>query len=126
MYVLQQAEWAALDKFSPAVRSQVVEPLQARDQLRLLDGDARLNDATRIVATPGHTPGQQSVLVEAGDTTVAITGDLLVHAIQLVDPELGYLYEDDPALARESRIRLLQGNPVLATSHLGKPYVDRW
>jgi glyoxylase-like metal-dependent hydrolase (beta-lactamase superfamily II) len=126
MYVLQQAEWAALDKFSPAVRSRVVEPLQARDQLRLLDGDARLNDSTRIVATPGHTPGHQSVLVEAGDTTVAITGDLLVHAIQLVDPELEYLFEDDPALARESRIRLLQGNPVLATSHLGKAYVETW
>ncbi|HEY3632568.1 MAG TPA: MBL fold metallo-hydrolase [Jatrophihabitantaceae bacterium] len=126
MYVLQQAEWAALDKFGPAARSRVVEPLQARDQLRLLDGDARLNAASRIVATPGHTPGHQSVLVEAGDTTVAITGDLLVHAIQLVDPDLAYLYEDDPALARESRIRLLQGNPVLATSHLGKPYVETW
>ena len=126
MYVLQQAEWAALDKFSPAVRSRVVEPLQARDQLWLLGGDARLNGATRIVATPGHTPGHQSVLVEAGDTTVAITGDLLVHAIQLVDPELEYAFEDDPALARESRIRLLQGNPVLATSHLGRPYVETW
>lgn len=126
MYVLQQAEWAALDEFSPAVRSRVVEPLQARDQLRLLDGDARLNDTTRIVATPGHTPGHQSVLVEGGDTTVAITGDLLVHAIQLVDPALEYLLEDDPALARESRIRLLQDRPVLAVSHLGRPYVDSW
>lgn len=126
MYVLQQAEWAALDRFSPAVRSQVVEPLQARDQLRLLDGDARLNGTTRIVATPGHTPGHQSVLVEGGNATMVITGDLLVHALQLVDPDLEYLLEHDPALARESRIRLLQGRPTLAVSHLGRPYVDSW
>jgi glyoxylase-like metal-dependent hydrolase (beta-lactamase superfamily II) len=126
VYVLQQAEFDALEKFSPAVRQRVVEPLQARDQLRLIDGDVRLDGTSRIAATPGHTPGHQSVLVESGGTTVVVTGDLLVHAIQLVDPELEYLYEDDPARARESRIRLLQGNPVLATSHLSRPYVEMW
>jgi glyoxylase-like metal-dependent hydrolase (beta-lactamase superfamily II) len=124
MYVLQQAEWAALHKFGPTVRSRVIEPLQARDQLRLLDGDVRLNGSTRVVATPGHTPGHQSVLVEDGDTTMLIAGDLLVHAIQLVDPGLAYLYENDAELARESRMRLLHGNPVLASSHLGQPYVE--
>lgn len=126
VYVLQQAEWAALDMFSPEVGARVIEPLQARDQLRLLDGDARLDGTTRILATPGHTPWHQSVLVESGDSSLLVTGDLLVHAIQLVDPELEYRYEADAAQARDSRVRLLRERPVLATAHLGQPYVDTW
>jgi glyoxylase-like metal-dependent hydrolase (beta-lactamase superfamily II) len=122
-YLLQRAEVAAIDELNPALRQRLIEPLQATDQLRLLDGDTRLDAATRVVATPGHTPGHQSVLVAGGDTTVAVTGDLLVHAIQLVDPDLEYLYETDPAAARASRKAVLGTGAVLATSHLGQTYV---
>ncbi|HZE48453.1 MAG TPA: MBL fold metallo-hydrolase [Jatrophihabitantaceae bacterium] len=124
-YLLQRAEHTALDLFGPTLRGQLIEPLESRDQLRLLDGDVALSPAVRVVATPGHTPGHQSVLVEDGDTTVAITGDLLVHAIQLIDPELEYAYETDPGQARASRINLLNqlsGRDALATSHLGEPF----
>jgi hypothetical protein len=62
------------------------------------------------------------VLVADGGASLLIAGDLLVHAIQLVDPELAYLYETDPAAARASRIAMLGGAPILATSHLGEPF----
>ena len=121
-YLLQRAEYAAIDELNPALHQALVEPLEAAEQLRLLDGDVQLSAATRIVATPGHTPGHQSVLVADGGASVLITGDLLVHAIQLVDPELSYLYESDPDVARESRIAMLRDGPILATSHLGEPF----
>ena len=121
-YVLQRAEYEAIDELNPALRQALIVPLEAAEQLRLVDGDVQLNAATRIVATPGHTPGHQSVLVADGDAAVLITGDLLVHAIQLVDPELAYLYESDPDTARASRIALLRGGLVLATSHLGEAF----
>jgi glyoxylase-like metal-dependent hydrolase (beta-lactamase superfamily II) len=121
-YLLQRAERDAIDELNPGLRQALLEPLNAAQQLRLVDGDVQLNAATRIVATPGHTPGHQSVLVEDGGASMLITGDLLVHAIQLVDPELAYLYESDPAAARASRIALLRGAPILATSHLGEPF----
>jgi glyoxylase-like metal-dependent hydrolase (beta-lactamase superfamily II) len=126
-YVLQRAEHAALDQFNPALERVLIEPLQASDQLRLIDGDVALDQCVRVVSTPGHTPGHQSVLVESDDTTLAITGDLLVHAIQLVDPDLAYANESDPHVARESRVALLRTlatrpSAALATAHLGRPF----
>ncbi len=38
------------------------------DQVRIVDGDADLAEGVRLVATPGHTPGHQSVVVD-GDGT---------------------------------------------------------
>jgi len=90
------------------------------DRLVLLDGDTKLADGVDVIATPGHTPGHQSVIVE---DQVAITGDVLVHAIQLVAPEIGYSQEMDPDLARETRIALLSKGLRLATPHLTEPFI---
>jgi glyoxylase-like metal-dependent hydrolase (beta-lactamase superfamily II) len=125
-YLIQRAEFDAVDMLNPQLRETLIDPLRASDQLRLLDGDAPLRDACRWVATPGHTPGHQSVLVAAGRESVLITGDLLVHAIQALYPELAYVYEIDPEEARRSRERLLAAEPAatryLATSHLTAPF----
>lgn len=123
-YLLQRREFEAIDSLNPELRETLIEPLRAAGQLRLLDGDTALRDA-RVVATPGHTPGHQSVLVEDGSESALITGDLLVHALQLLYPELPYSHETDPAKARSSRERLLgQEEPLhLATPHLTEPFI---
>jgi glyoxylase-like metal-dependent hydrolase (beta-lactamase superfamily II) len=127
-YLIQRAECDAVDKLNPQLRETLIDPLRASAQLRLLDGDAPLR-AGRVVSTPGHTPGHQSVLVEGGRESVLITGDLLVHAIQALYPELAYVYETDPETARRSRQRLLSVDPgdtrYLATSHLTEPFVSK-
>lgn len=66
------------------------------------------------------------MLVEATDERLLITGDLLVHAIQLVDPDLAYAHEEDPATARASRTTLLRtltahGPALLATPTWAPP-----
>ena len=75
-----------------------------------------------MVATPGHTPGHQSVLVSAPGERLLITGDLLVHAVQLIRPELAYGYDMDAELARRPRRAILAGHGELAVSHLGSPF----
>ncbi|MDX3232203.1 MBL fold metallo-hydrolase [Streptomyces sp. ME19-01-6] len=120
-YLLQRAEFDALDALNPQLRESLTDPLEAAGRLRLLDGDTPLR-AGRAVATPGHTPGHQSVLVADGREPALVTGDLLVHALQLLHPELAYSHEIDPEAARHSRERML-GRETDATLHLATPHL---
>jgi glyoxylase-like metal-dependent hydrolase (beta-lactamase superfamily II) len=126
-YLLQRAEYDALDALNPQLRETLTDPLAAAGRLRLLDGDTSLRIG-RAVATPGHTPGHQSVLVTDGGERVLITGDLLVHALQLLNPELAYAHENDPEAARHSRKRMLSHEAAttlhLATPHLTQPFIS--
>lgn len=126
-YLLQRAEFDAIDALNPQLREALTDPLAAAGRLRLLDGDTPLRTG-RVVATPGHTPGHQSVLVADGRDLALVTGDLLVHAIQLLHPELAYAHEDDPEAAGHSRKRMLGHDPAgtlhLATPHLTEPFVS--
>ena len=67
------------------------------------------------------------MIVADGRESVLITGDLLVNAIQLLYPELAYVFEMDRKTARRSRERLLRpdGGALLhvASSHLTEPFV---
>ncbi|MGR4880608.1 MBL fold metallo-hydrolase [Streptomyces sp. LARHCF249] len=126
-YLLQRAEFEALDALNPQLRETLTDPLAAAGRLRLLDGDTPLRTG-RAVATPGHTPGHQSVLIEDGRQAALITGDLLVHALQLLHPELAYAHEIDPEAARYSRKRMLAREAAtmlhLATPHLTEPFLS--
>jgi glyoxylase-like metal-dependent hydrolase (beta-lactamase superfamily II) len=60
--------------------------------------------------------------VTSGDDTLLLTGDVLVHAVQLVAPEVAYAAEDDSVAAAATRHRIFaeakgRGAP-LATAHL--------
>ncbi|HEX2143601.1 MAG TPA: MBL fold metallo-hydrolase [Glycomyces sp.] len=128
-YLLQRAEVDAIEHINPQLGDALVEPLRRAARLRLLDGDVPLPTGERVVATPGHTPGHQSVLVAAGRDLAAVTGDLLVHAIQLLYSDLGYAYEMDAETARRSREQVFGVDAAtrlhLATPHLTEPFVTR-
>ncbi|MEV0585057.1 MBL fold metallo-hydrolase [Nonomuraea sp. NPDC050310] len=125
-YLLQRAEYDAIDALNPVLREALTDPLAAAGRLRLLDGDTPLRTG-RAIATPGHTPGHQSVLVTGGREQVLVTGDLLVHALQLLNPDLVYAHEVDAEAAGRSRKRLLDhaaGTTLhLATPHLTEPFI---
>jgi N-acyl homoserine lactone hydrolase len=44
-------------------------------RFELVDGDAEVADGVRVVATPGHTVGHQSVLVDTADGDAVMIGD---------------------------------------------------
>lgn len=123
-HLVQRAELDALDLFHPELPARLLGPLRAAGRLRVVDGETPLTPGVRLLHTPGHTPGHQSVLIEADDERLLITGDLLVHAIQLVAPELAYAHEVDPDEARHSRTTLLAtlSPATLATPHLTAPF----
>jgi glyoxylase-like metal-dependent hydrolase (beta-lactamase superfamily II) len=121
-YVLQQAEYDALARFGPKLPGSLIEPLASTGQLHLVDGAVPLGRGVSTVATPGHTPGHQCVLLDTGEDRLLVGGDLLVHALQLVRPAMPYALEADPDAARDCRIRLLDelgaAGGTLATAHL--------
>jgi glyoxylase-like metal-dependent hydrolase (beta-lactamase superfamily II) len=128
-YVVHRDEMAWVNG---AVASYVVKPLRAAGVLAQVGAATVLTalptgETVTVVPTPGHTPGHQSVIVDGGGTQVMVTGDVLVHAVQLVSPAVEYVYEEDPAVARATREALLARaaatGAVLATPHLTEPFV---
>jgi glyoxylase-like metal-dependent hydrolase (beta-lactamase superfamily II) len=126
-YLMQQAEIKAIAEYGAPAGPYALDPLRAAGQLDAVDGEHRLAPGLRVIHTPGHTPGHQSVLLETGDHPMLITGDLLVHAVQLVAPETAYSHEMDPDVARTTRVALLRDarekGATLAVPHLGDPFV---
>lgn len=131
-YVVQRTEITALEQAGDeVVLSYVVDPLRHTGQLDVVDGVVRLAGrgagTVTAIPTPGHTPGHQSVVVRDPARQVVITGDVLVHAVQLVDPDVAYRYEADQDTARRTRHALLDDasrRPTwLATAHLTRPFV---
>lgn len=132
-YVVQQQEIETLDPADPAL-SYVVDPLRSSGQLDPVAGEARLARpggaaaGIRLLPTPGHTVGHQSVLVEGAGRRVILAGDVLVHAVQLVNPGVAYRFESDAEQARETRHAVLElarrTGARLGTAHLHVPFVD--
>ncbi|GAA2620991.1 MBL fold metallo-hydrolase [Paractinoplanes durhamensis] len=126
--IVQQADFDAYraNRDQAGQYDLLIEPLWAQGRLQVLDGDHDLSPGLRVLSTPGHTPGHQTVLVEDGDDSLLVTGDLLVHAIQLLHPELAYASDVDPERARASRRKALAEaggrGTTLAISHLGTAF----
>jgi glyoxylase-like metal-dependent hydrolase (beta-lactamase superfamily II) len=108
----------------PYVRDNVVA-LHATGRLDLVDGPVEPVPGVRLIRTGGHTPGH--CIVDLEDVTVA--GDLAVHVHQLADPDLAYVFEEDPSAIAAARRRLLAGfavgNRVVGLAHLGLGRVAR-
>jgi glyoxylase-like metal-dependent hydrolase (beta-lactamase superfamily II) len=92
------------------------------EQRHALRGDERIADGVTILATPGHTAGHQSVLIEASGRRVVIGAQVVWHRDEL-DAEIASRRNVDPtaglqAAAVESirRVKSLQPG-VLHLSH---------
>ncbi|MGZ0150021.1 MBL fold metallo-hydrolase [Kribbella sp. WER1] len=99
-YVVQRDELAHVR--GGATYEQRIRPIEEAGQLRVVDGVGEVFGA-RLLPTPGHTPGHQSVVTERA----ILGGDVFVHAAQVRRPELTYVYERDPARAITSRREVL-------------------
>ena len=55
--------------------------------VQLVDGDAEIAAGVQVLATPGHTPGHQSVVVEATDGRAVIVGQACYRARDFAAPE---------------------------------------
>lgn len=100
---IQRAEYLARkgDPRTPA------QPCFSRINWQLLDGDADLLPGLRLLATPGHTPGHMSVLVDlplSGPIVLGIDAGDLIENFEFDIPPGGHV-DIDQALASLRRLK---------------------
>jgi glyoxylase-like metal-dependent hydrolase (beta-lactamase superfamily II) len=73
----------------------------------LIAGELEVAAGVRLVPTPGHTPGHASVFIESEGEELVVLGDVVVHELQLADPDLVYVSDHDPRLSAVTRKQVL-------------------
>jgi glyoxylase-like metal-dependent hydrolase (beta-lactamase superfamily II) len=123
-HVLQRAELDWIEQGGPGpMRERVLHPLTGL--VDAVEGRARVLPDVVVEHAPGHTPGHQVVTI--GPLT--LTGDVILHPVQLADPGVTYRYDDDRVRAAETRRALLArvraAGGTLAPAHFPEPFVER-
>lgn len=84
------------------------------------DGDTPV-PGVDVVATPGHTPGHCSFVLSSGPDRAVVLGDAVHCPLELLEPELAFVADVDPALAMRTRLQieaeLLRPGTVAAGPH---------
>ncbi|MDR1388751.1 MAG: MBL fold metallo-hydrolase [Treponema sp.] len=80
------------------------------------------------IAAFGHTPGHTAFLLQSGNARLLIWGDVMhVQDIQFPRPDISVSYDSDPAMAAETRKRMLEyavrNNIPVAGMHLVFPAI---
>lgn len=104
-------------------------PMRELERLGMLDlaeGDHVVSPGIRVVHAPGHTPGHRVALLELGERTLMLAGDLLHLPVQVARPEVLGNHDVDAEEACRSRVRLVQGAReggwLVAVSHFARPF----
>lgn len=77
----------------------------------------RIDDDVEVIATPGHTSQDVSVLVRTPDGVYVVAGDLFECEADLAEEELWRACSEDPAAQAESRARVLALADFIVPGH---------
>ena len=129
-YLIQRAEWEAYardeDPQGRSARDRQIRWLHEQELLRLVDGEDELAEGVRLLPTPGHTLGSQSVLVGSGEGASILAGDVANHPVQVERPDVRAFADADPALATSTRREVFgrceRERLTLSTAHFASPF----
>jgi glyoxylase-like metal-dependent hydrolase (beta-lactamase superfamily II) len=128
-YLVMGIEWHRFDdpNVSRARVEEALEWLQGR--IELVEDGQSITREISVMATPGHTPGHASLVVQAGDERVIILGDIMHSVAQVSHPEWICGFDVDPIAAQKTRERMLQElekpATVAGTSHFSNTVFGR-
>ncbi len=102
-----------------------IDPVVEAGLVDFITSDHRLTDEVSLFPTPGHTPGHVSVLIRSRGEEAVITGDMMHHPIQLVEPRRHGNFDMDKeqgALTRQSFVdRFADTKAMVIGSHFSDP-----
>lgn len=139
-YVVNRADWEWMatsdDEDDRAALATVLAPLEKAGVLELSDERRDLTSEVMVVHAPGHTPGHQVVLIDSRDERGVLTGDLVNHPVQLLQPGVNGTSDSDPDRAAATRAALLERiareDRLAIPTHFPEPFgrfvreAERW
>ncbi len=110
-HVVQRKEFEAAthphERNQASYLAENIAPLDDAHLLQLCDGETEIAPGVRVVPTPGHTPGHQSVLIDDGaGHKVLFLGDVVPTAIHVRLPFI-MAYDLDVTATLESKRKIL-------------------
>jgi glyoxylase-like metal-dependent hydrolase (beta-lactamase superfamily II) len=110
-YVVQRREWAFAHLDNERTRASYLpdnfEPVHAAGRLELVEGELEIAPGVRLLPTPGHTPGHQSVLLESAGTRALYLADLVPTTAHLPLPWI-MGYDVEPLVTLETKRAVLR------------------
>ncbi|MFE2559033.1 MBL fold metallo-hydrolase [Streptomyces sp. NPDC059352] len=85
-----------------------VAPVHRAGQVRLWDGEHRVDGNLTLESAPGHTPGSAVLRLASGGERAVFVGDLLHSPVQLLEPSCASCFCLDAGRAAASRRRILE------------------
>jgi glyoxylase-like metal-dependent hydrolase (beta-lactamase superfamily II) len=105
-HIVQKLEWE--DATHPHERNRASGPLGDAGLLQVVDGETEIAPGVRVIPTPGHTRGHQSVLIGQADGPKALfLGDVVPTAVHTRLPWV-MAYDLDPARTLETKRALFR------------------
>lgn len=101
-----------------------IDPVVEAGLVEYIDPDFRLTDEVSLIATPGHTPGHVSVLVESRGESAVITGDLMHNPIQIAVPAIEARFDMDKAQGARTRMEFVERFNRSGTLVIGSHFSD--
>jgi glyoxylase-like metal-dependent hydrolase (beta-lactamase superfamily II) len=109
-YFVQQREFELAHSRNERIRASYLthnfDPVHDAGRFTFLDGASEVVPGIRVLPTPGHTPGHQSVLVSSEGETALFLADLVPTSAHLPYPWI-MGYDLEPLVTLETRKALL-------------------
>ncbi|MFN2115456.1 MAG: MBL fold metallo-hydrolase, partial [Anaerolineae bacterium] len=97
----------------------VLDPLE--DLIQFVADGAEIAPGVTAMATPGHSPGHLSLIIESGRRRAVVIGDVMYGAVQVSLPDWSVAFDMDQDAARESRRaiihELIKPDTIAAAGH---------
>ena len=104
-----ELEWALAEdpRDTMLYAPEEVRALAASGRLRTVEGSTTVAPGVRVIPAPGHSPGHQVVVLEDGEATAIVAGDLLHLRVHVGHPDVELPGDLDPPQAVATRRRIL-------------------
>ena len=102
-----------------------IDPVIEAGLVDYIGPEHKITDEVTLFPTPGHTPGHVSVLIRSRGEEAVITGDMLHHPIQFIDPQRHGNFDMDKELGGRTRQefvdRFSDTKTLIIGSHFAEP-----